>query len=259
MVKFLMASVLMLGVPGVGLLCYSPALRAVVKQAVEQAAGWTEGARQADPAGYVEHVRQQLRKDLGGMRDSHAQLQSEQERLDTLLATRQRQLVDSGRLLESFRSAWQAGEFPVLVLGQSYTSEQLQSQVAMLLEEQIGYEASVQRIREAQEAAAERVRELTVQLERTSTSLSLLDTQKELLISERLETSGGELVAGVDALLNHNQAVLSVGPVRPLDDLVAAESSPAVTASRSMSRVMEYLRNGLPGASVANRSSAGDR
>ncbi|HAV33317.1 MAG TPA: hypothetical protein DCX79_15020 [Planctomycetaceae bacterium] len=259
MLKFMLASGMVLGGAAVGLYCYSPALRAVVNQTAAQATGWTESARQADPAGYIEYVRRQLRDDLAAIRDSRAQLQSEQERLNALQQTRQQQLTSSGRLLSGFRSAWQTGEFPVVVLGQSYSSEQLQSQVALLLEEQTGYEASLQRIREAQEASTERLRELTVQLETIGTSLSLLDTQKELLISERLETSGGQLVAGVDALLNHNQELLSVGPVRPLDDLVAAEGTPAVAGSRSMARVLEYLRNGLPDAGVAGLTSAAIR
>jgi hypothetical protein len=230
----------------------SPACRALVKQTYKQFGGWTEAARKGDPAGYVEYVRGQLRQDLADMRDSSAQLQTEQERLESLLETRQRQFTDATRLLDSFRSAWQAGTFPVTVLGRSYTSEQLQTQVAMLLEEQSACESGVQRIREAQQAAAERIRELTVQLSNTSTSLSLLDTQKELLISERLQTSGDALVAGVDALLEGNREVLSGGPVRPLEDLVTAEQSRGSASPQSLARVMEYLQNGLPGTGDAN-------
>ncbi len=244
MIRIVLA-VLTLG--GCVLAACSPACRAVVKQTYKQFGGWTEGARQGDPAGYVEYVRGQLRQDLADMRDSHAQLQTEQERLETLLATRQRQLLDASRLLESFRSAWQAGTFPVTVLGRSYTSEQLQSQVAMLLDEQTGYESGVQRIRQAQQATAERIRQLTVQLGSTDTSLSLLDAQKELLISERLQTSGDALVAGVDALLDGNREVLSGGPVRPLEDLVTAEQSRGTASTQSLARVLEYLQHGLPG------------
>lgn len=234
------------------LLANSPACRALVARGYEQFGGWTEAARNVDPAGYVEYVRGQLRKDLADMRDSHSQLQAEQERLDTLLETRQRQHTDASRMLESFRAAWQSGSFPVTVLGQSYSSEQLQSQVAMLLEEQTGLESGVQRIREFQEAAAKRIRELTVQLSSTSTSLSLLDTQKELLVSQRLQTSGDSLVAGVDALLKGNREVLSGGPVRPLEDLVTAEQSRGTASTHSLARVMEYLQNGLPGTGSVN-------
>lgn len=225
---------------------FSPACRALVKQTYKQFAGWTSAAREGDPAGYVEYVRGQLRQDLAEMRDSHSQLQSEHERLDTLLTNRQRQLADASRMLESFRSAWQANSFPVTVLGRSYTSEQLQAQVALLLDEQSGCESGVERIREARQAAAERIRELTVQLGHTSTSLSLLDTQKELLISKRLQTSGDTLVADVEALLEGNREVLAAGPVRPLEDLMTAEQSRGNTTHHSLC-VMEYLQNGLPG------------
>jgi len=245
MIRFVMVVVVIIG--GCVVSASSPACRALVRQTYEQFGGWTEAARKDDPAGYVEYVRGQLRQDLADMRSSHSQLQTEHERLETLEATRQRLREDASRMLESFRAAWQAGSFPVTVLGRSYTSEQLQSQVAMLLEEQSGYESSVQRISEARQAAAERIRHLTVQLGNTSTSLSLLDTQKELLISEQLQTSGDTLVAGVDALLAGNREVLSGGPVRPLEDLVTAEKSRGTSAAQSLARVMAYLQNGLPG------------
>lgn len=254
MIKVLLLSVV---AGGIGLAFYSPAFRVKALQVSEKWAGWTTDAQKADPAGYIEHVRGRLRGDLAAMRDSFAQLRLEQERLSVLAATKQRQLADSSRMLESCRSAWQAGVFPATVFGQSYTSEQLQAQVALLLEEQSGYELGVQRIREAEQAAVERIRELTVQQDRTGTSLSLLDTQKELLVSRGLQTSGDDLTASVDLLLHDNQQVLSSGPVRPLEELVASEKTPAASASTSMARVMEYLRNGLPGAGSVNVSSTG--
>ncbi len=256
MIRLLMAGVAAIGL---GLLWFSPAFRAIVVTTGREYGGWTIDAQQADPAGYIEYVRGRLRTDLAQMRDSHAQLRAEQERLTELTAMKQRQLGDSGRLLESFRAAWQNGTFPVTVLGQVYSAEQLQAQVALLLEEQTGFESAVQRVREAEQAAAERIRELTVQLDRTTTSLSLLDTQKELLVSRSLQTTGDDLTASVDSLLSDNQQVLSSGPVRPLDDLVAAEKTPAATASTSTARVLEYLQNGLPGAGAMNLSSATSR
>ena len=256
MVKLFMAGVVTVGV---GLMWFSPAFRAIVKTAGQEYGGWTIDAQKADPAGYIEYVRGQLRTDLASMRDSHAQLRAEQEQLTELTATKQRQLTDSSRMLESFRTAWQSGTFPVTVLGQTYSAEQLQAQVALLLEEQAGYESGMQRVGEAEQAALGRIRELTVQMDRTTTSLSLLDTQKELLVSRSLQTNGNVLTANVETLLNDNQQVLSSGPVRPLDDLVAAEKTPVAATSTSMARVMEYLKHGLPGAGSIDLSSTTPR
>ncbi len=253
MFRWLLVSVV-LGCVGLGM--SSPAVRAKALQLVRQNAGWTRQAQEADPAGFMEHVRVQLRADLAGIRDSIGELRSEQEQLATLQQTRQRELAASDRLLSSFREAWQAGQFPVEVLGQNYTSDQLQSQVALLLEERGGYESSLERIREASESAAERIRELTVQQQRTGTSLELVDTQKELLVSRRLQSGGDELMAGVDSLLSENRVILSADPVRPLDALMAAEDSGVGGESPSMARVMQYLQRGLPGMSTAGLSSA---
>jgi len=242
--KTLILAGLVVGVGGVWV--SSPAFRAFTLTAVREYAGWTEEAREADPGGYIEHVRGQLREDLGGMRNSHAQLQGEQERLTELLATRKRHLADAERMLEDFRAAWQSGSFPVVVYGQSYSSEQLQSQVSLLLEQQTEYGNSIQRIEESVTAAMDRVRELTVQIDRTVTSLSLLDTQKELIVSRGLKSAGEELTSTVQTLLDGNQQVLTSGPVRPLEDLIAAAAAdPSARPSASMERVLAYLTHGL--------------
>lgn len=235
----------------------SPPLAARATALVTSWTNWTDAARRADPEGYFASVRAQLQRDLGRMRTSREQLRGQSEELAAHLEDTQRLAMQSGQMAEEFRAAWSAGAFPVQLFGRAYTAEQLQEQVALLLDQRDQYERNVQSIHDVESASCERFRDLCVQIDQTTNGLSLLETQKQLLISRQLQTAGSDLMAQVEQLVDDNARVLTLGPVRPVSDLLAAASQQPAGGSPGLDRALTWLQSSKE--PVAHRTVSAER
>lgn len=223
----------------------SPAIRAMMNREFRDLAGWTSDARREDPAGFVDHVKAKLNDDLSEMQGTKANLASEIVRVTDKKNELQALKSHAQSLAATFRSEWQTQSFPLVVCNAAYTKSQAESQVQLLLDQIAQYEESLGRVSSAESQADERIHSLTLQIDRTKTSLALLDTQKELLKAEKLTSEGEALVAQVDALLNENDAVIAGTPVRSVEELLASGGTATETSARKDRRVAEFLSGGF--------------
>lgn len=213
----------------------SPAFRAFVLRQVHELSGWNENARKSDPAGFVDHVRTELTADLRQMQESGNRLAAE----TATLVTRRQELRElqsqAATLAELFRSEWKSQSFPIVVCNAAYSQEQAESQVQLLLDQISQFDDSLKRISEAETLSDEKLRSLTLQIDRTKTSLSLLDMQKELLQAEQLSENGEQLISQLNELLSENHSVIAGTPVRSVEELLHSKPTKE-SAARSSAR-----------------------
>ena len=233
MKKWIVGSVGVVGlVCGMGLIVrmYFPGVWTTLAGWVNDVTGWTPEAQEADPVRFVEYVRHRLEKDLEVMEKTRRELSAE---IGTISAKMREleALRDQARgLAEDFRRRYQGGisreGLPIEVRGASYSPEQLRSQVALLLAEMQGYEASLAKLAEVRREAEAQYRGLTVQMEATEAELAALGAQREILRARRTTRVEANLVAQVEALLKENARVIQTNPVRSVRELLLAAEKP---------------------------------
>jgi chromosome segregation ATPase len=214
-----------LGAVGAAAWTFSPELRTRVAALWNEYTGWTEAARQANPAGFASHVESELVQDLDKMCKTRRELTAEVGRLSKTIREQRALAEQARRLAEQFRDVYQQamadGRFPVEVQGAAYTESQVRSQVSMLLAEAEGYDAALAELEAVRTEAEAKIEELAVRINRTETQLAALATKRELLRARQLTAAGEELLAQVDELMTGNRRTIADNPVAPLRELLA--------------------------------------
>lgn len=243
----------LLGVGGAAAWAVSPALRSQVTAWWDSHTGWTESARQADPAGFASHAETKLQQDLAKMDATRRELTAEVGRLSKT-AREQSALADQARrMAEQFRDVYQAAQaddrFPVEIRGAAYTEPQVRSQVSMLLAEAEGYEASLADLETVRATAEAKIEELAVRINRTEAQLAALATKRELLRARQLTAAGEQLLAQVDELMTGNRQTIDANPVATVRELLAR--SPAKPEGRAPDRKVEEFLTAKPARAEA--------
>jgi DNA repair exonuclease SbcCD ATPase subunit len=238
------ALVVLMGVGSAAAWAFSPGLRTQIAALWDSHMGWTEAARQADPAGFASHAEAKLQQDLTKMDATRRELTAEVGRLSKTAREQSALAEQARRLAEQFRDVYQTaqadGRFPVEVRGAAYTESQVHSQVSMLLAEAEGYEASLADLEAVRTTAEAKIEELAVRINRTEAQLASLATKRELLRARQLTAAGEELLAQVDELMTGNRQTIDANPAATVRELLAR--TPAKQEGRATDRkVAEFL------------------
>jgi phage shock protein A len=223
------ALLVLLGVGGAAAWAFSPGLRTQMTAFWDSHTGWTEAARQADPAGFASHAEAKLKQDLAKMDATRRELTAEVGRLSKTAREQSALAEQARRLAEQFRDVYQTAQadnhFPIEVRGAAYTESQVHSQVSMLLAEAEGYEASLADLEAVRTTAEAKIEELAVRINRTEAQLASLATKRELLRARQLTAAGEELLAQVDELMTGNRQTIDANPVATVRELLARTRS----------------------------------
>jgi hypothetical protein len=198
-----------------------------------------------DPDAFFGRVKSEGTGDLAAMNAARNGIRGRLSELETAAEEQQAKLSYARNAAEKFRSAWQAGVFPVEVEGRAYTRNDLEAQVSSLLAQIDGYEQAVNKISRAREEAGAQIEELTVQIVRTETDLSLLDIRREVFRATRADGSVAELMATVDSLFRRNAEVISTSPIRSVDELMRDASTGDSTRPISRARAVDFLNQSV--------------
>ncbi len=232
------ALLVVLGVAGAAVWTFSPGLRTQMTALWDSHTGWTEAARQADPAGFAAHAEAKLQQDLAKMDATRRQFTAEVGRLSKTAREQSALAEQARRLAEQFRDVYQTaqadGRFPVEVRGAAYTQSQVRSQVSMLLAEAEGYEAALDDLESVRATAEAKIEELAVRINRIEAQLASLATKRELLRARQLTAAGEELLAQVDELMTGNRQTIDANPVATVRELLAR--TPAKQEGRATDR-----------------------
>lgn len=232
LIRFLAVVSVVAAVLGAVAYAYLPGLWVQIDRFVAEKWGWTEEARQHDPVGYLSYVIRHLERDLTNLNNARRELLSQIAQISRKIHEQEALLLHAQRLAHVFRaenqSAQRTGQFPIIVHGGSYSADQAKHQVAMLLAEADGYQASIERLRQVREEAERQLQSVTVRLNRTEAELAALAVGRELVEVRKIVTKQNELLARVESLREDNKRVLAENPVRNVRELLAAaEVQPA--------------------------------
>ncbi len=198
-----------------------------------------------DPDGFFAMVRSEGQADLSAMNAARNGLRGRLAELDMAEEEQQAKLSYARNAAERFRTAWQAGVFPVEVEGRAYTRNDLEGQVSSLLAQIEGYSEGVEKIGKAREEAESRIEQLTVQIVRTETDLSLLDVRREVFKANEADGSASEIMATVDSLFRRNAEVISSSPIRSVDELMQETSRVDTTRTISRAKAVDFLSQSI--------------
>lgn len=244
MFKRTICLVVVLGIAAAAAWGYCPGLRTKMTQAWNAQTGWTEAARQADPAGFVAHAEAKMKQDLSAMQKARRELTAEVGSLARKTREQTAMATQAGTLAEEFRAEYQAAKandsFPIEVRGEAYTETQVRTQVSLLLAEAEGYGQSLAEIDSVQSEAEQRMEELAVRIGKTESQMAALSTKRELLRVRKLTIEGEELLAQVDELMTGNTQAIAGNPIRTVRELAAAEHAKP-TGRAPNSKVEEFL------------------
>lgn len=213
----------------------------LVESKMEDVFGWSEADKQSDPIGFVNHAEGKLKEKLEAMRESQSAMTIELAKIEES----QREIVVRKTFAEQqavrFRRARAQGKYPVVVFDEAYPDVAcVESQLALLLAELDGYEQTLQEIEKLRTVSEDRLAQLTVQVNTTAAHLQLLGLKRELIASDNLADSSTRFIEEVDQLVDANQQIQAVSPVRNVNELLAAmQSEQQPLASRE--RLMEFL------------------
>ncbi|PHR85961.1 MAG: hypothetical protein COA78_38520 [Blastopirellula sp.] len=213
-----------LGSIGAGAYMASPSLRAQVSRQSQSVLGWTVAARQTDPAGFTQYVEQRLRDDLSELKLTRAELATEVGTLSKKEKEQRDLLEHAEQFAAEYRTAYQTETYPVSIRNAEYSSEEVVSQVSLLLAEADGYRQSLVKLTKIRKLAEQRLEELAVRINSTQMQLAATATQRGLLRSRVLTDDGERLVAQVDALLDTNSVAMHGNPVRSVRELLVSTS-----------------------------------
>ena len=215
-----------------------------ITPAPEPVPGWTEEKIAADPEGYSQYARQQLKADEKVLIDTRRDLAVFMDRLAAMLNERHKKLEFGRGLAEKLAEALVGGTYPVSLFGKSYSEDQLRMQIALVLAEISGLESSLSEINEVSKAAEEEVIRLVVGLERVTSQVAILDTRVGIYRSRATQTAGLDMIATATTALQEHRVFLRENPVRDLESLMVDVERNVATATRgaaSAAQVEEFL------------------
>ena len=223
------------------LMAVSPSARALVMGKYNKAISWSGKAIQENPMGYMKFVEKKLTEDQDKIQTTWRNLGISVGKLAKKQGKNRETLEQGMAYAEKFREAYQNanGEFPVEVLGESYTEGQLRAQLSLTLAQNDGLTQSLTEIDEALITANGKMEELIVQKEKTETQLALIATKREMFRANALSTEGLQLVSRLNGLFEENELVMAGNPVRSIEQLVKAETFASKPANSV--RVEEFL------------------
>lgn len=205
----------------------SPAVRAKINVYRANWLGWTDEARQADPAGFAQYAVGKLQQDLGVMEQTRRELAAEIGHLAGKLRNQQAFRDQARQLGDEFRVKYQQAAannaFPIQVRNAAYTQVQAKAQVSMILAEMTGHDAATGRLEKVKRQAETQLEALTTRVNSCESQLAALAVQQEMLRAQQLSVEGEKLLAQVDELLDTNNRALADNPVRTVRELIGAD------------------------------------
>ncbi|MCS7237128.1 MAG: hypothetical protein NZ899_02515 [Thermoguttaceae bacterium] len=215
---------------------YVPGLWVNVQQMLDERFGWTEEARQRDPAGYVDHVIGRLEKDLAELTGIRRELLAQIAELSNKIREQEALADHAERLAEEFRTRYREARaqqaFPVMIRGAAYTDDQVHSQVGLLLAQAKGCRESLERLKKVRDQAETQLEVITVRMNRTEAELVALAAERKLLQARHIISQQARLLAEVESLFTENKRVLATNPVRTVQELLAAVETPSPQEAR---------------------------
>jgi hypothetical protein len=206
---------------------YLPGIGTKMEAWLADRVGWTEEARQADPAGYVAHVIGRLQRDLTELTRVRRELLGQIAELSHTLRQQEAMLAQAEQLAEEFREHYRRAAatngFPVTVRGGLYSADQVKAQVSLLLAEAQGYRAAAERLRKVRQEAELRLETVTVQINRTEAELVALEAQRQIFLARQIADQQQALLTKIDELSQENQKLLVANSVRTVRELMEAE------------------------------------
>ena len=198
----------------------SPAARTAVQSHGSGIFGWTDAARQADPAGFARYVEQTQQQNLTGLRVSRDAMVGEAASLGSKLREQAQMKSKAEAIADACRQAYQAGVFPVSLYGSTYSEGELKLQVRSLLAEVDAYTNNIEKLAAIQAEVEGKIEEYTARIEELDANLVALGAQRELLQARNLSDSNRELLVQVDRLLDARRQPMAINPVRPTRNIL---------------------------------------
>lgn len=225
-----------------------PGLRDKVTQAADNLRSWDAEARKNDPMGFLEHASKQLSADITAFEDAKKGLDATKKKAEDTLASFRDDEANAKTLASTIKERYVAaeasGEWPVTVLGESYSRDKLMEQVEELLATQDNAAARQTEYLAVLEKIEMKRGELRTRINDSKAALDRLAAQKAMIEVDTLSTEADELLAQVNEVVTGNSGTVD-DPVRSLEDLLkdASKAASAETKTESPSRALDFLNS----------------
>jgi len=224
---------------------FFPGLRHRAVETYKKHGGWTEAARKADPAGYLEYAEKKLTGDLESLAGSQTKLAEASVRITAEQEKTQQLLASANELAGAFKTAYTQAEanqtWPVEVSGAKYDKPQLMEQVRLILMQRDNYEQIVREMDKASVAIKKKGEQLVTQITATKATLSILPAKREIARVDKLTEGIESLLGDVDDLLGENEKALGESPIRTVEELMQAKQKPSSPSSDINAKAKAFL------------------
>lgn len=249
--------ILLIAIVGFAIWKRSPGIRSQAQELYDSYGGWTEEARRGDPVGFIEFAEKKLGEDIESFRASKRALASARQNAQAKLEEVTTKIAAADELAAKFKLSYQGAEataaYPVAVLNQEYSREQLIGQVQKVLNDKATFESVVPTYVKTIDVAAAKGEELDRRVADIESKLVQLEAQKELARIQKLTADADELLAQVSELLGENSRALDVlgdDPIRGIEGLMAAAAvagDEAAAKARTVAnpQVLDFLNDSL--------------
>lgn len=225
--KIVIPAALVLG--GLAVWQFSPSARGKVRNVFEDFGAWTEEARKDDPLGYMDFAIKRLKEDESKFSEAKGSLASAKKKAETRkdeFTTKHENAIELADLLKStFQGAEAGSGYPVDFRGDSYTRDQLVSQVTLILAERDAYDGAIQAFTTELTRLEEASTGLSARMITIKGNITNLESQRSVLEVQQLTSDIEEIMSQVQELIVENDEeikTLDDGPVRSLDELFEA-------------------------------------
>ena len=235
----------------------NPGVKAKVDNIVNNKLGWTEEARKGNPAAFIDHAIDQLGNDkttFQAQRVSYTNIRSETE---ASLAAAEMKVAKANEFAEGIRMAYSKASteasWPVEFSGESYTEDQLVTQVSTILHEKTAHEESIGTFKTILSDIEDQDAALVKRINAIDGQIIKLKASKQQAEMKKLTADSDAMLAKVNELLIDNTAAIadtgaSSSPIRSLDDLKTMGEQAAEKATEDKAEmvankeVMDFLK-----------------
>lgn len=230
-----------------------PGLTNKVKKAATKYTGWTEEARKDDPTGYIDYAQKELAANIEKFKAAQSKLVAAKAQATEKHKDYQTKNLAAIQLSEDARKKFQEAEaaeggngYPVQLLGQSYSRDQLVDQVKTILAERDLYSSMQDQFGEVIASLDTEAGKLSERIKTTEFHMTKLQAQREIVEIKQMTAEVDGVLAKVDEILGENHEAIEVidQPVRSVDELLkeAATAQKPAEADAKKQNALEFLQ-----------------
>lgn len=239
--KGLVTLIVVLLLAGLGLYFFSPWFKTKVDDTISGMREWDAEARRKNPVGFIDYASKRLEDTVGKFEDTRTQLSAAQKRLSKVKDQNEASKAFAEKTLADFKAAYKEATtggkgWPIKVVDRDYKEGELKTQVGLTLKERDNF-AKMAKAAEGAVAKAQRSHDdIVLRISESKTQISMLRTQREILVASKFSAEADKLLAQVQEVLDENDAASERSSVRTVEEMMrdagegTAASNPNVDA-----------------------------